>query len=75
MNALDMLQLPCVYTVERQDGRAPRVFKACAFPLWSGLHDLLNIYFPGWTSCKCEMPDLGCETTIYSVKIPLEARQ
>lgn len=68
MNAIDMLNLKCIYTVDRQDGRTPQTFEACAFPLWSGLHDLLNTYYPGWVECKCEMPSIGSETTIHNVR-------
>jgi hypothetical protein len=59
-NALDLLQLKCTYTVDRQDGRAPKVFEGSAFPLWDGLCKLLDTYYPGWVTCEYEIRDI-CE--------------
>ncbi len=64
--ALDMLIIKCTFTIDRQDGRLPQVLKTCAFPLWSGLHDLLNIYYSGWVTCKYETEDGECGTIFNS---------
>ena len=56
MNALYLANTSCTYTISQASGQQVTI-TATAFLLWAGLHQFLNVYYPGWQQVAYSLPE------------------